>query len=65
MVTEVVEPSGVTKLEGVTLVGQKMLGMERANSGCSRVLENPESYMAVGDFKSTARWGSCADGEIW
>ena len=63
--TEMSDPSKITKFDGVTGAEMKMWGMERTNSGCSRMLEHPESDMVDGDLRSIARFGSCAVGESW
>ena len=57
-VTEMCDPSGITKFEGGTGADMKMWGKARANSGCSKMLEHPESAMTDGDFISIARCGA-------
>ena len=61
-VTEMSNPSGITKHEGGTGADMKMWGKARANSGCSKMLEHPESEIADGDFINMARCGACAAG---
>ena len=62
LVTEMGDLPGITKFEGGTGVNMKMWGKARANSGCSKMLEHPESDIADGDFTNIAKCGACATG---
>ena len=62
--TEITDPSGITKFEAGTGAGLKMWGKVRANSGCNNILEHPESEIADG-LTSMARCGAWASGLCW